>query len=39
MLVPADENKDILKIYEDLRNKTRDLTRSKPNNADKYDEK
>ena len=38
-LVPADESKDILKKYEKLWSKIRDLIRSKTNNPDDYDEK
>ena len=38
-LVPNDENKDILKKYEELWTKIRDLIRSITNNSDNYDEK
>ena len=39
MLVPTDESKKIIKKYEELRNKTKDLIRSKTSNSDDYDEK
>ena len=38
-LVPADKSKDTLRNYEELLTKIRDLTRSKTNNSDDYDEK
>ena len=38
-LVPTDESKDTLKMYELLWNKIRDLIRSITNNLDDYDEK
>ena len=38
-LVPTDERKDTVKIYEELWNKIRDLIRSVNNNSDNYDEK
>ena len=38
-LVPNDENKGILKKYEKLWTKIRDLIRSITNNSDNYDEK
>ena len=38
-LVPADESKNTLKKYEELRSKIRYLVRSITNNSDNYDEK
>ena len=38
IVVPAEENKDTLKNYEELWTKIRDLIRSKTNNSDDYDE-
>ena len=38
IVVPAEENKDTLKKYEELWTKIRDLIRSKTNNSDDYDE-
>ena len=35
----GDEIKDTLKRYEEIRNKIRNLIRSKTNNSDNYDEK
>ena len=39
MLVPANDSKNILKTYEGLWTKIKDLIRTKTNNLDKYDEK
>ena len=36
-LVCTDECKDTLKMYEELRNKTRDIIRSVTDNSDNYD--
>ena len=38
-LVPTNESKEIIKKYEELQGKTRDLTNSTTNNLDDYDEK
>ena len=38
-LFPLDESKDILKKYEEIWSKSRDLTRSIANNSDDYDQK
>ena len=38
-LVPTNESKEIIKKYEELRGKMRDLTNSTTNNLDDYDEK
>ena len=38
-LIPTDESKDTLKKYEELWTKIRDITRSKTNNSDNYDDK
>ena len=39
MLVSTDESKDMLKRYEELGKKFKDLIRSTANNSDNYDEK
>ena len=38
-LVPTNESQEIMKKYEELWNKIRDIIRSKSNNSDNYDEK